>query len=78
MTHRVIYQVYLEICLGYYISGNIPGIYHEYLTSTDSRCVGRPAPAQQHPPPPAGHDVAGQGLHFDLHWQGLQSRPWRP
>ena len=30
------------------------------------------------PPPAAGHDVAGQGLHFDLHWQGLQSRPWRP
>ena len=41
MTRCVIYQVYLEICLGYYTSGNIPGIYQGYLTSTDSRCMCR-------------------------------------
>ncbi len=37
MTQYVIYQVYLEICITYYTIGHIPGIYHGYLTSTDSR-----------------------------------------
>jgi hypothetical protein len=32
------YQVYLEICMTYYTIVHIPGIYHGYLTSTDSRC----------------------------------------
>ncbi len=38
MTWCVIYQVYIEICMRCSTSGHIPGIYHKYPTSTDSRC----------------------------------------
>ncbi len=39
ITWCVIYQVYIEICMRCRTSGHIPGIYHEYPTSTDSRWI---------------------------------------